>query len=125
MYAFVEPNTSGDLLKYEADQLYSRERATLTAGPALRLGTVLGCVTASGVFAPLAPAAKDGTQIAAAVLLFDCQASASNRPHAIILARHAIVAHHAVVWPDGITAEQQHNAIVQLRAQGILVRQGV
>ena len=125
MSALVEPNTPGDLLKYEADALYSRERATVAAGPALRLGTVLGAVTATGLLYPLTLEATDGTQAAIAVLLYDCAAYQNPRTNAIILARHAIVAHHALIWPEGITAEQQHIAIAELKAAGILVRQGV
>ena len=125
MSALVEPNSPGDLLKYEADALYSRERATFAAGPALALGTVVGAVTATGVLYPFTPEATDGTQSAIGVLLYDCAASQSDRPHAVILARHAMVAHHALVWPEGITAEQRHRAIAQLKSLGILVRQGV
>ena len=125
MSAFFEPNTPGDLLKYEADQLYSRERATLAAGPAWPLGTVVGAVTDTGVLYPYTPDATDGTQSAIGVLLYDCEASQNDRPNAVIVARHAIVAHHALIWPGGITAAQQHSAIAQLKSLGILIRQGV
>jgi len=45
----------GDLLKYEAPNLYSRDRITVAAGQTLALGTVLGEVTASGELTALDP----------------------------------------------------------------------
>ena len=39
-------------------------------------------------------------------------------------ARHAIVAHHALAWPDAITTAEKLTAIAQLKALGVLVRQG-
>jgi hypothetical protein len=119
-----ESNTLGDLLKYEAPNLFSRESITVGAGANLTLGTVLGRVTASGKYVILAPAASDGSQTAAGVLLGDA-AAASADAKGLILARHGIVADHALVWPGGITNAQKTAAISQLEAKGILVRKGV
>jgi hypothetical protein len=124
MPALNESNTLGDLLKYEAPNLFSRESITVSAGANLTLGTVLGRVTASGKYVILAPAASDGSQTAAAVLLGDA-AAASADAKGLILARHGIVADHALVWPGGITNAQKTAAIAQLEVKGILVRKGV
>jgi hypothetical protein len=124
MPALNESNTLGDLLKYEAPNLFSRESITVAAGANLTLGTVLGRVTASGKYVILAPAASDGSQTASAVLLGDA-AAASADAKGLILARHGIVADHALVWPGGITNAQKTAAIGQLEAKGILVRKGV
>jgi Bacteriophage lambda head decoration protein D len=124
MPALNESNSLGDLLKYEAPNLFSRESITVGAGANLTLGTVLGRVTASGKYVILAPAASDGSQTAAAVLLGDA-AAASADAKGLILARHGIVADHALVWPGGITNAQKTAAIGQLEAKGILVRKGV
>ena len=124
MPALNESNTLGDLLKYEAPNLFSRESITVGASANLTLGTVLGRVTASGKYVILAPAASDGSQTAAAVLLGDA-AAASADAKGLILARHGIVADHALVWPGGITNAQKTAAIGQLEAKGILVRKGV
>ena len=43
---------------------------------------------------------------------------------ALIAARHAIVAHHALVWPTSITNAEKSAAIAQLKTLGVLVRQG-
>ena len=50
----------GDLLKYEDEGFYSRDRAALNAGQTLVLGTVLGLVVATGKVKQLDPSATDG-----------------------------------------------------------------
>ena len=112
----------GDLLKYEAPNLYSREQATVAAGQNLPLGAVVGRVTATSKLKALDPSASDGTEIAAGVLAQAVDATLIDREDAILIARHAIVARNALVWPAGITIAQQLAAIAQLEARGIVVR---
>lgn len=112
----------GDVLKYEAPNLYSREAATVAAGQNLTIGTVLGRATADGKLSALDPAATDGTETAAAVLATDTDATLIDRDDAIAIVRHAIVARGALTWPAGITAPQKAAAEAQLVALGILVR---
>lgn len=115
----------GDLLKYEAPNLYSRERVTLEAGQNLALGAVLGMITASGHVKKLDPSATDGTHHACGVLMQDCDATLAEREDALMIARHAVLAHHALAWPEGITQAEQAAALNQLKSLGVLVRQGV
>lgn len=112
----------GDVLKYEAPNLYSREAATVAAGQNLVIGTVLGHATADGKLSALDPAANDGTETAAAVLATDTDATLIDRDDAVAIVRHAIVARGALIWPAGITAPQKAAAEAQLAALGILVR---
>jgi len=112
----------GDLLKYEAPNLYSREQATVAAGQNLPLGAVVGLEAATGKLKALDPSATDGTEVAAGVLGNAVDATLIDREDAILIARHAIVARGALVWPAGITAAQKAAAIAQLVARGILVR---
>ena len=114
----------GDLLKYEAPNLYSREPATVAAGQNLPLGAVVGRVTATGKLAALDPSATDGTDVAAGVLGNAVDATLIDREDAILIARHAIVARGALIWPAGLSAAQRAAAIAQLEARGILVRDG-
>jgi hypothetical protein len=114
----------GDLLKYEAPNLYSREPATVAAGQNLPLGAVVGRVTATGKLAALDPSATDGTEGAAGVLGNAVDATLIDREDAILIARHAIVARGALIWPAGLSAAQRAAAIAQLEARGILVRDG-
>lgn len=74
MPVLQEPMNLGDLLKYEAPNLYSRERVIVAAGQTLALGTVLGLVTATGKVKQLDPSATDGSQYAAGVLMQDADA---------------------------------------------------
>jgi hypothetical protein len=125
MPVFVESMNLGDLLKYEAPNLYSRDRVTVAAGQNLPLGAVVGVVTATGKVKQIDPSATDGSQVAAGVLMQRCDAALAERDDGLIVARHAIVFDHALQWPTGITTAEQQAAIAQLKALGILVRQGV
>ena len=122
MPSITQPNNLGDLLKYEAPNLYSREQDIVAATQVLSLGTVVGRETATAKLKALDPAATDGTETAIGVLGNDIDATLVDRPDAILIARHAIVARGAVLWPTDITAPQQAAAISQLAALGILVR---
>ena len=76
-----------------------------------------GCVT----FAIKRPE----TGAAAGVLLQNCDATLADRDNGLVVARHAIVSDHALQWPEAITAAEKASAIAQLKALGVLVRQGV
>jgi hypothetical protein len=81
-------------------------------------------ITVSGLtqkFKILAPAATDGTQIAAGILLADINAAAADQACAVV-ARQAEVNAQELVYPGGITAPQKDVAIAQLAAAQILVR---
>ena len=49
MSVAIEPNNLGDLLKYETSNLYSREAVDVASGQNLKLGTVVGRVTETGL----------------------------------------------------------------------------
>lgn len=122
MPSITEPKNLGDLLKYEAPNLYSRDRVTVASGQTLALGTVVGVVTATSKLKALDPAATDGTEIARGVIANDVDAALADRDDGLLIARHALVARNALVWPSGITAELKAAAESQLKAIGILVR---
>lgn len=120
MVTATQPKNLGDVLKYEAPNMYSRDQAIIAAGQNLQLGTVLGKNTDGKLYA-LNPAANDGTEVAVAVLAQDIDATAADVT-ALVVARHAIVGRTALIWPAGITAQQKAAAEKQLKAVGILVR---
>lgn len=122
MPSITEPKNLGDLLKYEAPNLYSRDRVTVASGQTLALGTVVGVVTATSKLKALDPAATDGTEIARGVIANDVDATLADRDDGLLIARHALVARNALVWPSGITAELKAAAEAQLKAIGVLVR---
>lgn len=122
MPAIAQSNNLGDLLKYEAPNLYSRDLATVASGQSLTLGTVVARAPTTGKLVALDPLAADSSAEAVGVLAGDIDATLADRADAILIARHAIVASHALVWPAGITAPQKAAAITELAALGVLVR---
>ena len=125
MPALTEANNLGDLLKYEAPNLYSRDRVTVAAGQNLALGTVVGSVTATGQVKVLDPSASDGTELPSGVLLGAIDARLADRPDGLIVARHAVVADTALIWPAGITPAEKNAALATLKSLGILARPSV
>lgn len=125
MTAITNNLTLGDLLKYEEENLYSRDQVTVVSGQNLKLGTVIGRVSATQKVKALDPSATDGSEVAAGVVLQSIDASAAEKTNGLIVSRQAIVADHALVWPVAITTEEKTAAIAQLEAIGVLVRQGV
>jgi len=121
----TEGKNLADVLKYEAPNLYSREVAVVAAGQNLAIGTVVSCHTVTGKLHALALAATDGTETAVGVLATDTEAMLIDRDDAVLIARHAIVARNALIWPAAITAVQKSAAEGQLAALGILVRDSV
>lgn len=125
MSVITQVNDLADLLRFEGESRYSRERATLAAGHNLMLGTVVATDTATGKIAQLDPNDIGSLAEATGVLLNDCDATAADNPDALVGVRHAIVLRDALIWPAAITAEQKAAAIAQLRKLGILVRDAV
>ena len=124
MTAIVQSKNLGDVLKYEAPNLYSRETDTVAAAQNLALGTVVGRDTATAKLKAFDPTATDGSEIAIGVLGIDVDATLIDRDDAILIARHAIVARGALIWPTGITPTQKAAAEAHLTFLGVLVREG-
>lgn len=117
--------TDADVVKTEGRNRISRDEGVLATGSGiLRPGIVLGRITASSKLVPLAPAASDGSQNAAAVLLENVDATSADQ-RVVILARHAEVVLQALEWPAGINATQQAAALAALEAKGVVARMGV
>jgi hypothetical protein len=124
-----EKNRIGDVLKYEADNLYCREVVTVLGGAGsdreLKVGTVLGKITASGKVKEITFAANDGSESAYGVLTTDVTAPDGADVSAVAVVNGpAIVAANGLVWPAGATSPQKAAATGQLKAAGIKVQQG-
>lgn len=106
----------------EASGFRSREVGVIASGSGkLDAGTVLGQVTATKKFKPLAPTANDGTQVAAAVLYEGCDATSAD-VRRTYTARDSEVQAAVLVWPVGITDSQKTAALASLAALGIASR---
>ena len=124
MNVAIEQNNLGDLLKFEAPNLYSREEITVAQGQKLALGAIIGQDSETDLIKNLNPTATDGTQNALGALITEVDATSGNTK-TVIVTRDAILADHAVVWPSAITLEQKAAAIKQLEARGVIIRKGV
>ncbi len=122
MIRITEGNNLGDLLKYEVSNLYSRDQITVAKGQNLKLGKVVGYDTKDGFIKALNPTATDGTQTAIGGIASDVNAKENSK--GVIIARGAILADHAVVWPANIIEEQKTAAIKHLEGRGIIIRKG-
>ena len=109
----------------EAPGTYSRENKTLISGQNLLAGRVLGKITASGKYTALAPAAGNGSEVAAAILVADTDASGGDKTCAMVL-RNAEVNNAELGW-GALDAGQITTATTQLAAAGvgIIVRTGI
>ena len=125
MPAITEGLNLGDLLKYEAPNLFSRDQVTVASGQTLPLGAVVGIVTTTGKVKQIDPSATDGSQYAAGVLMQACDAALIDREDGLMVARHAIIADHALTWPAAITVAEKQAAVLQLKSLGVLIRKGV
>ena len=122
-FVTIEPVNLGDLLKYEAPNLYSRDPVIVAQGEVLPLGAIVGRVASSGKVKALDPSATDGSEEVAGVVIQACDATAGERS-TLMLARHAIVYEGALVFRPGLTAAEKSQAIEQLKSIGILPREG-
>lgn len=116
-----------DWLKREADRHFSREEGVIVSGAGVvETGTVLGQITASGKYTPVTVAAADGSQNAAAILLFTVDATDADVT-GVLIARDAIVAHQALLYGADVDSAAErlaiHAALGALNPP-ILVREG-
>jgi hypothetical protein len=116
----LEPNNISDVLFWEIDPTYSREVVTIAAGRWLPIGSVLGRVTASGLYVAFDPAATDGSQNPAAVLLADTDAFVDVKVAAFV--RGGIVKRSGLKFINSVTPEQQAAALAALSLSGIVAR---
>lgn len=123
MTTFIEtlPHAGGFLIQ-EGNGDISREVITIASGAGkLRTAAVLGRVTASKKYAPLDPAANDGSQNAAAILFRDADATSADA-EATGIVRLATVTAAELVWPAGITDAQKAAALASLATTFIIAR---
>lgn len=124
----TEARYLGDWLKWEEDNLFSRQEITLLAGSGstrdLKTGTVLGKITASGKYIPVVEGASDGSQTPAAILLLDNIVPNGTDLQAAAILRDAIVNRDMVYWPGTYDQTDKDAGIVTLKALGILLREG-
>ncbi len=125
MAIFTAPGVLGDLLKREYDRDYCREDVELAPKESgYKIGTVLGRVSASGLYASSPATGNTGEECACAVLIEDVP---PNETRGLIVARGpVIVADKALAFDASVNTDALKNAKhQQLAAFGIVVRKAV
>ncbi len=120
MPVLIEGKYKSDWFVWEAEHEYSRAIVIVDSGT-YETGTVLGMLSGTGHYVSLDPAASDGSQVAAGILLHDVDASAGET-ETVIINDQALVVFDELAWPDGITEAEQQTAEAQLEAINIKER---
>jgi hypothetical protein len=120
---FNEGNVIGDWLKGEQQDPKDITRAAVTvqAGESLPTGSVLGKITATGKYVAYDPDATDGSQTAAAILIYDLdsQSAADEENVAVIIRGDAQVYASKLSWIDSVEAGDKTAALASLASLGI------
>lgn len=104
----------------EGEHGYSRDEVSVAAGAGVTLpgGTVLGRITATGVFVIWNPANTDGSQVVAAVL----SSPVTGTQKSSVIRRLSQVNTSLLNWFSGATAPQRATGIAGLATLGIIAR---
>lgn len=122
-----------DVVKYESEKQWGRNRSDVTyngAATTLEIGTVLGKVTASGKYVVLAPAASDGSQTAAAVVVEKKTVPATTDTKVQVVGGdvgyqvQVGLLDTGLIFPAGITAPQRATALTNLGLKGFQIITG-
>jgi hypothetical protein len=114
-----------DVLSFEEGEEvnYVRDFVTVASGTvASAVGQVLGKITASGKYTQVAPAASDGSQTAAAVLLVAFSATlGADTQYVAVVRGPAVLKSTGLAYTSGMTGGQITTAQQQLTAAGMKV----
>ena len=109
--------TDSDIVKTEPNGNAGRDDIVIASGSGVStVGTLLGKVTATGKFKPWAPAAADGTQTVAGVLLQHVDATSADVTAVALTRGTAELVYQGIVWPGGATDPQKAAALASLRS---------
>jgi hypothetical protein len=117
----TETRHDGGFIISRAPGTQSFDAAQLGGLAKIPVGAVLGKLTASGLYVPVAPAAVDGSQVAVALLYGARDTTGGTKP-ATVVSRGCEVQGKELFFTTGMTAPQIAVATAQLAAAGILVR---
>lgn len=136
---FQQTPGMSSLLKHEVSTEISRAVGTLLGGEGgnarlVKLGQLVGKVVGTdqapagakkGKLVAWDPDATDGSQIVHGVCLKDCEAAVGqDRVDGLLLSRRfSVLARASIVWPEGVTADQQAAAIEDMEDRlGLVLR---
>lgn len=110
----------GVLNEYGTQFNYCRDQIIIASGAnQVTVLTVLGKVTATGKYVPLAPASADGSEAAAGIMFSDVDATTADQKAVALVRGPSVISPDSLVWPAGITVGEKATAISELLALGI------
>lgn len=117
----------GNLLKAELwkDHGFCRETLTVNeaAAETYSIGSLVGKVTATGKYKLVDPAAVDGSQVVAGIVIKNVDIAATTDTEIPVLVRGpAVVGEAAIVFDKTFDAGQQATAKAEIEALNILVK---
>lgn len=124
MTIIAETSHSHEGIFSEANGTRSRENIIVESGQDLPAMMVLGLVTATSKYAEYNGGLADGTETAVGVLLSAVDASAADVVGVAIL-RDAEIKLSALQWESGATQQEKDDAVADMLALGIIIRDGV
>ena len=98
---------------------YHIDQITVASGQNLQAGAVLGRLTSGGNYVAFNPAASDGSQNAAGILVPACNATGGATVSRALLRGPAMVNRNDLVFGGGVNGTQQNTAVAALLALGI------
>jgi type II secretory pathway predicted ATPase ExeA len=112
--------TSGGFIISEGGDWISRDEVEVIPdeGDEYLPGTVLGKLTSGGAYKRLTPSANDGSQTAAAIVIYPVRTAGKYT----VISRIAEVSEGALVWPQGATETQISAALKKLKTLHIIPR---
>jgi len=117
----LDPTGDGGFLIGHFDNNRTNVQGMLAAKAThYRAGTVLGKITATGIFTPLNPAANDGSQNFAGINYGRRPASAAAQRGAITV-REATIDGNRLFYENAVTAQQKATIESQMSAAGCIV----
>jgi hypothetical protein len=118
----INPLGTAQFIVREADGYMSREEVVIAAGAGkLQPGHVLGKITASGKYVGMTAAAGDGSNVAAALLFEEVDATAADVRRTVII-RLCEVQRAALAFSGTPTTPQKTTAYGQLATNNIVFR---
>ena len=114
----VGPGTTGTAFANQLGFTIAAGGTAFAAGDGFTIAVVAG----SGKVVPLNPSATDGSQNAIGVVARRQTIQVSADTPVTVVRREAVLLADGLIWPAGISADQQAAAVAQLATGGLLVK---
>ncbi|WP_395175509.1 head decoration protein [Roseibium alexandrii] len=120
----TEGRHPGEFIMTEANGQRSRESVTIPASQSFEPNTVLARLGSAGsyTYVPFNQDGVDGSEAAFCVAIYGAETGAAETVDITAIVRDAEVNGNCLAWPSDIEAAEIDAAVVQLNANGIIVR---